>query len=185
VGQLADAIGVPAGEVLERLRSLRDRLAAARSAATLNGSLDDEDKRRHGEFQEAQAKLKATEEALAPLLAETGSADRVALGAAIERSRAKRGLADEIAATERAILEAGDGLELDELLAAVGAADPDQVAAQLGRSAPGSKSLTPRSTRLLPRMAMHGRRSPPSIRMGPPRYTQPPTPSRPVPSWRC
>jgi hypothetical protein len=104
VGQLADAIGVPAGEVLERLRSLRDRLAAARSAATLNGSLDDEDKRRHGEFQEAQAKLKATEEALAPLLAETGSADRVALGAAIERSRAKRGLADEIAATERAIL---------------------------------------------------------------------------------
>lgn len=131
VGQLADAIGVPAGEVLERLRSLRDRLAAARSAATLNGSLDDEDKRRHGELQEAQAKLKATEEALAPLLAETGSADRVALGAAIERSRAKRGLADEIAATERAILEAGDGLRLDELLAAVGAADPDQVAAQL------------------------------------------------------
>src|SRR3546814_3468745 len=42
-----------------------------------------------------------------------------------------RGLADEIAATERAILEAGDGLRLDELLAAVGAADPDQVAAQL------------------------------------------------------
>src|SRR3546814_8189988 len=79
-------------------------------------------------------KLKATEEALAPLLAETGSADRVALGAAIERSRAKRGLADEIAATERAILEAGDGLRLDELLAAVGAADPDQVAAQLERS---------------------------------------------------
>ena len=131
VGQLADAIGVPAGEVQERLCSLRDRLAAARSAATLNGSLDDEDKRRHGELQEAQAKLKATEEALTPLLAETGSADRVALGAAIERSRAKRGLADEIAATERAILEAGDGLRLDELLAAVGAADPDQVAAQL------------------------------------------------------
>ena len=131
VGQLADAIGVPAGEVQERLRSLRDRLAAARSAATLNGSLDDEDKRRHGELQEAQAKLKATEVALAPLLAETGSADWVALGAAIERSRAKRGLADDIAATERAILEAGDGLRLDELLAAVGAADPDQVAAQL------------------------------------------------------
>lgn len=131
VGQLADAIGVPAGEVQERLGSLRDRLAAARSAATLNASLDDEDKRRHGELQEAQAKLKATEEALAPLLAETGSADRVALGAAIERSRAKRGLADEIAATERAVMEAGDGLRLDELLAAVGAADPDQVAAQM------------------------------------------------------
>jgi hypothetical protein len=35
VGQFADAIGVAAGEVQERLRSLRDRLAAARSAATL------------------------------------------------------------------------------------------------------------------------------------------------------
>src|SRR3546814_5769406 len=89
VRQLADAIGVPAGEVQERLRSLRDRLAAARSAATVNGSLHDEDKRRHGELQEAQAKLQATEEALAPLLAETGSADRVALGAAIERSRSE------------------------------------------------------------------------------------------------
>ncbi|WP_099865672.1 ATP-binding protein [Pararhizobium haloflavum] len=131
VGQLADAIGVPAGEVQERLRSLRDRLAAARSAETLNGSLDDEDKRRHGELQEAQAKLKATEEVLATLLAKTCSADRVALGAAIERSRAKRGLVDEVAATERTILEAGDGLRLDDLLEAVGEADPDHVAAQL------------------------------------------------------
>src|SRR3546814_16122567 len=89
VRQLADAIGVPAGEVQERLRSLRDRLAAARSAATVNGSLHDADKRRHGELQEAQAKPQATEEALAPLLAETGSADRVAPGEARERSRAK------------------------------------------------------------------------------------------------
>ncbi|WP_447953228.1 AAA family ATPase [Sphingopyxis chilensis] len=131
VERLADVIGLQSGDVQERLRSLRDRLAAARSAATLNASLDDEDKRRHGEFQEAQAKLKATEEALAPLLAETGSADRVALGAAIERSRAKRALADEIDRTERAIVEAGDGLALDVLLAGVGAADPDQVAAEL------------------------------------------------------
>src|SRR3546814_11348363 len=90
VERVADVIVLQSVDVQERLRSLRDRLAAARSAATLNASLDDEDKRRHGEFQEAQAKLKATEEALAPLLAETGSADRVALGAAIERSRAKR-----------------------------------------------------------------------------------------------
>src|SRR3546814_14342969 len=42
-----------------------------------------------------------------------------------------RRCSDLVAATERASLEAGDGLRLDELLAAVGAADPDQVAAQL------------------------------------------------------
>lgn len=131
VGRQANALGVPAGEVQERLRLLRERLAAARSAATLNGSLDDEDRRRHGELVEAQANLGAAEQALVPLLAETGSADRAALIVAIERSSRRRALADEVAATERAIVEAGDGLGLDELLAALGAADPDQVAAQL------------------------------------------------------
>jgi len=131
VGRVADALGVAAGDVPERLRSMRDRLAAARTAATLHGSLDEEDLRRHGELQEAQAKLKATDDALAPLLAETGAADRTALSLAIERSRARRALREEVAATERAILEAGDGLGLQALVAAVEATDPDQVASQL------------------------------------------------------
>ncbi|MEO6387942.1 MAG: AAA family ATPase [Croceibacterium sp.] len=131
VGRSADALGVSADEVQECLRLLRDRLTAARTAATLRVSLDDEDKRRHGELVEAQAILNAIEQSLVPLLAETGSADRAALGEAIERSQGKRALIDEIAATERAIVEAGDGLGLEELLTAVGAANPDQVAAQL------------------------------------------------------
>lgn len=131
VGRLADALGIAAGEVPERLRSMRDRLAAARTAATLQGSLDEEDLRRHGQLQEAQARLKATDDALAPLLAETGAADRTALGGAIERSKAKRALIEGVAATEGAIIEAGDGLGLDALIAAVDATDPDQVASQL------------------------------------------------------
>ncbi|WP_419808591.1 AAA family ATPase [Sphingomonas sp.] len=131
VGQLADTLGVATGEVPERLRSMRDRLAAARTAATLQGSLDEEDRRRHGELQEAQAKLRATDDALAPFLAETGAADRAALGAAIERSKARRALVEGVAATENAIIEAGDGLGLDALVAAVDATDLDQVASQL------------------------------------------------------
>src|SRR3546814_14629980 len=101
VRQLADAIGVPAGEVQERLRSLRDRLAAARSAATVNGSLHDEDKRRHGELPEAQAKLQANEEDLVTLLVEKGSEDRVAPGDAHGRTRAKPGMGDEHDAAQR------------------------------------------------------------------------------------
>lgn len=131
VGRLAETLGVTAGEVTERIRSMRDRLAAARTAATLHESLDEEDRRRHGELQEAHAKLKATDEALAPLLVETGSADRTALGTAIERSRARRALVEDVSATELAIIEAGDGLGLDALIAAVDATDPDQVASQL------------------------------------------------------
>ena len=131
VDRLADALGVAAGEAPERLRSMRDRLAAARTAATLHSSLDEEDRRRQGELQEAQARLKATDDALAPFLAETGAADRVALGGAIERSRARRALVEGVAATEIAIIEAGDGLALDALIAAVKATDPDQVASQL------------------------------------------------------
>jgi uncharacterized protein YhaN len=131
VGRLADTLGVAAGEVDERLRSMRDRLAAARTAATLHGSLGEEDQRRLGELQEAQAKLKVSDDSLEPLLSETGAADRTALGAAIERSRERRALIEDVSATERAIIEAGDGLGLDALVAAVNATDPDQVASQL------------------------------------------------------
>lgn len=94
-------------------------------------SLDEEDRRRESEMQEAQARLKATEESIAPLLLETGSDDRTELAAAVERSRAMRSLRDEIAATEKAIVEAGDGLALHDLLAAVESSDPDQIAERL------------------------------------------------------
>lgn len=137
VERLADKIGVGPGDTAARLRTLRGRLVEARASATLIGSLDEEDRRREGEVQEAQARLKATEESIAPLLLETCSADRTELAAAIERSRAMRALRDEIAETEKAIVEAGDGLALNDLLAGVEASDLDQIAERL--SSLGSK----------------------------------------------
>ena len=128
VDELAGAVGIDAGDTAIRLRKLRDRLAEARSAATLISSLEEEVRRRARESEEALAKLKAAEEALAPLAAATGASDRVELGAAIERSRERRRIADDLASAERRIVEAGDGLGLHDLLAAVAEADPDQIA---------------------------------------------------------
>lgn len=131
VEQLVAKVGLEPGDTAARLRTLRERLAAARASVTLIDSLDDEDRRRESEVREAQARLKATEESIAPLLLETASDDRAELAAAVERSRAMRSLREEIATTEKAIVEAGDGLALNDLLAAVEASDPDQLAERL------------------------------------------------------
>lgn len=128
VEQVADRIVVEPGETAARLRALRERLAAARSAAALLTALDEEDRRRERESSEAQAKLKAAEEALSPLLLETKSADRAELTTAIERSRSMRSLEEEITSTERRIVDEGDGLSLDELVAAATAFDPERIA---------------------------------------------------------
>lgn len=136
VAGLCDALDVPMGDIHGRLRSLRERLGVARIAATLSESLDDEDRRRLVELQEAQARLEAVDDALVPMLDDTASADRVSLVSAIERSRARRTLTDGISATERAIVEAGDGLALEDLLSVVAAADPDRIASHLTSSGP-------------------------------------------------
>lgn len=128
VDSVADGCGIAAGDTATRLRTLRDRLAAARAAATLITSLEEEEQRHSDQADEAAAKLNAADEALAPLLIETGSTERAGLSAAIERSRAKRKVAEELVSTERRIVEEGDGLALDELVAAVAASDPDQIA---------------------------------------------------------
>src|SRR3546814_9726171 len=47
------------------------------------------------------------------------------------RSRAKRRLTVERAAIERRIVEEGDGFTLDELVAAVAASNPDQIASHV------------------------------------------------------
>lgn len=131
VGQLADRLGVEPGDTVVRLRTLRERLAAARASETLIGSLDEEDRRRQSEAQEAHARLKAIEELITPALVETRSDDRTQLLAAIERSRDMRSLRDEIAAMEKAIVDAGDGLALHDLLVEVEASDPDRIAKHL------------------------------------------------------
>lgn len=131
VDAIADRIGVLAGDASTRLRTLRERLAAARSTATLLRSLDDEDRRRAGEVEEARAKLKAAEQGLGPLLLETKSTDRSLLSASIERSRKLRALHDEIGALDRRIVAEGDGLSLEALIAAVAGVGPDEVASRV------------------------------------------------------
>lgn len=127
VNAVADRLGVPAAGIGTRVRALRDRLAEARSAAKLLEALDLEEARRSVEVDEAGAKLRAADEMLAPLMAETASADRAALTAAIERSRARRLLAERLAETERRLVDDGDGLALDELVAAASGSDPDEL----------------------------------------------------------
>ena len=131
VDAVAGRIDVPPADAATRLRALRERLAAARSAATLLRSLADEDRRRAGEVDEARAKMKAAEEGLGPLLLETKSTDRSALGAAIERSRALRGLRDEIGVLDRRIVAEGDGLSLEALIADVADVGPDEIASRV------------------------------------------------------
>ena len=128
VEAMADKIEVPPGDARSRLRALRERVTIARTSSVLLESLDEEDRRRSGEVDEARAKLKVTEDALAPLMVETGAADRPALSALIEQSRSCRVMRQNISAIERKIVADGDGLTLDELVTAVSAADPDQMA---------------------------------------------------------
>ena len=131
VEKLSDGSNVPAGDTATRLGALRNCLTAAKSAATLIDSLDEEARRRADQFEEASAKLATADAALAPALAETKSTDRAELSEAIERSRAKRRLTVERASIERRIVEEGDGFTLDELVAAVAASNPDQIASHV------------------------------------------------------
>lgn len=129
VARMADAVGVKPGETATRLRTLRDRLASARSAESLISNFDEEDRRRQDAAAEAEARLNAADQSLASLMLETGSADRSALAQAVDRSRSIRALRDEVAATEKRIIDEGEGLALLELVSAVAATDSDQIAA--------------------------------------------------------
>lgn len=141
LGEVAGRLGLPADDTAAQLRTCKARLESARTADTLLRSLDEEDRRRGAEVGEALARLKVAEDALAPFLAETGSRDRTALSASIERSRSVRALRDAVAATERRIVADGDGLTLDELLVAVTASDPDQIGEHLSRLAADLQQL--------------------------------------------
>ncbi len=131
VDVLADRLGLPPSDPMTRLGVLRERLAVARASAKVLETLEVEEGRRRGEVDEADAKLRAADEALAPLIAETVSADRSALAVAIERSSAKRSLAEALAETERLIIANGDGLALHDLVAAVSDIDPDELAGRV------------------------------------------------------
>jgi uncharacterized protein YhaN len=153
VNVLADRLRIPPADTAIRLRALRERLTEARSASKVLESLELEEHRRSGDENEADAKLCAADQALAPLLGQTGSLDRAALALAVERSRAKRSLAEALAETEGLIVAGGDGFALDDLVAAVTGADPDELARRV--SSLNSK-LTGLNTEVDEAAAAHG-----------------------------
>ena len=131
VDLVADKLGLDSAETRVRLRMLKERLTAAREAATIDKAFNDEDGRREREASEAEAELKATEDALAPLLLETSAADRTELLAIIEQSRSMRIVQEEIAKIKQDIVNAGDGLSLADLIAAISASDPETILDQV------------------------------------------------------
>jgi uncharacterized protein YhaN len=127
----ADALAIAVTkEVSERLDLMRARLAAARSTASIFDTLQETVAARAAEATAEDARMSAAQESLKPLLEETGSTDLGQLSAAIERSRAARALRVSVADAETAIVTAGDGKGLEELLAALDGVDPDSLAAR-------------------------------------------------------
>ncbi|GLK80112.1 ATP-binding protein [Methylopila turkensis] len=128
---LAKRHSVPGDDAVATLRTLRARLTLARERDAIVRTLADEVARREKEALEADASLQAADAALVALMTETGAADRAALTTAIERSRAKRDVRLAHAETETRIISEGDGFSLGDLVAAVDASDPDQIAGRV------------------------------------------------------
>lgn len=141
VTSLANRLGLPTGTSAALLHALRGRLATAKAAANVLESLAADEQQRERQSQEATARLRAAEDALAPLMRETQAKDRAALTVVIERSRAKRRIAEAIAATEQDILAEGDGLSLMDLVASVGDIDPDALVGRVAELNAALKTL--------------------------------------------
>jgi len=131
VTALADSLHIAAApENNVRLGEMRNRLASARSTASILETLGATVASRIEEVAAEDAKLAAAQDSLAELMAETGAADVDELAAAIERSRAARTLRTAVADAETAIKLAGDGKGLEELLEGLEGVDPDGLAAK-------------------------------------------------------
>jgi uncharacterized protein YhaN len=131
VAEVAGRLGLEPEETAACVRTLKERLANARAAATLADAIDEEDSRHASKAGEVEARLKVTEDSLASLLLETKSANRTELSAAIEKSQSMRIVREDIVDLERQIVDQGDGLSLADLVAAVAASDPELIAEQV------------------------------------------------------
>lgn len=129
VGAIADRLGVAAGTPAGRLAMLKTRVSAARSAQAVLAGMAEEEAALERRIGEARATLATAEAALSSVLEVAGCADRSELAGAIERSRAVAALRIDLAAVEKRIVEEGDGMSLDELVAACSPADASEAAA--------------------------------------------------------
>lgn len=154
VALVADALGIAAmSDVDDRLTLLRDRLAAARAAASATDALKQTIASRSAEILAETAKIEAAMDTLRPLMEETGSQDLAELGSAIERSKSARALREAAAAAETAIKAAGDSKSLDDLLGSLAEVDVDGLAA---RSQTLAADLADRNEDVARAAAAHG-----------------------------
>ena len=147
VASLASSVGQPAQPDPPRaLDALRERLAAARSAADGLARLQASRRTRTDERRSADAAAEAARIALAPVMGELGMKETGDLPAALEAAKRERERRDERAAVERRIDQAGDGAPLAELTAACEALDPDAGAPLAERLDRDLEALGPRIT---------------------------------------
>lgn len=124
---LADATPLDAARALvKRLETARARLREHAQDGERLVQIDAESERRRSERAGAQA-------VLAGLLAAAGVDDDAALDTAVEQAARHRALTAALAASVGRLMEDGDGLPVDALAHEADGADPDAVAAEVGR----------------------------------------------------
>lgn len=131
VDELADSLGVSPGEPARRLEVLQQRLNGARAVAEALRELKVAARARREERDRAAAQCDAALADLAPALFQTGVADPAALSEAIQASREVRTLREALAESEQAILAAGDGYAMVDLVEAWRGEDPDRLAVRV------------------------------------------------------
>ena len=132
VAALTERLGIAAsGGGVTLLEGMRARLSAARSTASVLEALEESIAGRSAEMAAEDARHAAAWASLTALLEETGATDLQGLSAAIERSRAARALRHAVSEAEAAIVAAGDGKGLDELVASLEDVDADGLAVRI------------------------------------------------------
>ncbi len=124
-----DCRAMPATEAAEALiRHYRTAVAQAETRRRLEGEVAE----RRRALREIELAGEESEKALAQMMARAGVVDAAALEAAEQRSREAIELDMSIEALERELLDAGEGADLDSLVAQASAVDADVVHARLG-----------------------------------------------------
>jgi uncharacterized protein YhaN len=112
---------------------LNQRLASAQRAEAAATILLTRLRRSQAELTEAQKRLQAVDARLAPLMALAGVDEVTALGQAIERSDNRRALERNIQSAEQDLIQAADGLSLEDLRRENESVGADELMAELGR----------------------------------------------------
>lgn len=110
---------------------LARRLAQAQQAQAQASELQSRLKRAHNEITAVQQRQLAAQARLAPLMGAAGVEDINALASAIERSDRRREIEQNMASAEGALMQAADGLPVEDLREEIAVVGPDELKAEL------------------------------------------------------